>query len=302
MRCLRNVIGSVVTLLLVFAADGWTGTQEETHTYKGLEVIRITTISGDCVIEKSPDSQVTVEVVWSYHPRDSFEPRFSERGKVLKLSEEMHDSNSGSSTWTVAVPDGVEVSFNSASGGMVVTGLNGRFSCETASGSVRVDDSRGEFRFSSASGNIELRDCSGTFELSSASGDVELKDCTGDFEASSASGDVDAELVSLDDVSSFSAASGSVNVVLAKSAAYDLEVSSASGDAVLNYGGNQVVGYFEFTAMYRHGHIDAPFDFEDEEEFEHHGERYMRKWFTQGSDKPRILVSTGSGTVRLEKS
>lgn len=300
-RCLK-IVGSVVTLLLVLAAGGRAGTGEETHTYKGVEIIRITTVSGDCVIQKSPDSQITVEVVWSYRPRDSFEPRFAERGKVLKLSEQMRDSNSGSSTWTLSVPDSVEVSFNSASGGMKAIGLNGRFSSVTASGSVRIDDCTGDFRFSAASGDIELRDCSGSFELGSASGDLQLQDCTGEFEASSASGDVDAELVSLDAISSFSAASGSVNVVLAKSAAYDLEISSASGDAVLNYGGNKIVGYFEFTARYRSGRIVAPYAFESEEEFERYGDRYVRKWFTEGSDKPQILVQTGSGTVRLEKS
>jgi len=85
MRCLRNVIGTVVTLLLVFARDGWTGTQEETHTYKGLEVIRITTISGDCVIEKSPIRRSRSKLSGRTTRVIPSSPRFSERGQSAQV-------------------------------------------------------------------------------------------------------------------------------------------------------------------------------------------------------------------------
>jgi len=61
----------------------------------------------------------------------------------------------------VAVPDGLEFSFNSASGGMVVTGLNGRFFVRDGIRiGFEVDDSRGNFGSAARRVNIEFRDCS----------------------------------------------------------------------------------------------------------------------------------------------
>ncbi len=126
--------------------------REDVRTFDGIEAIRISTVSGDCIVRKGNTDQVEVEVTWSYRPRDSFEPKFRERGKVLRLSEDMYGSNSGHSTWTLTVPDGIEVRFNSASGGMELVGLTGDFSAETASGDIQADECQGEFDFSSASG------------------------------------------------------------------------------------------------------------------------------------------------------
>jgi len=273
--------------------------QEETRTFEGVEAIRINTVSGDCVVQKGSGDEVTVEVVWSYSPRDSFEPRFTDRGRVLKLSEDMYGSNSGSSLWTLTVPDGVEIRFNSASGGIRISELEGEFSAETASGDIEIDRCRGEFDFSSASGDVEMIECSGDFDLNTASGDIELRACQGDFETSTASGEIDADGVILDEASEFSTASGRAIVTLGATAEHDLRVSTASGRATLDYNGNPIKGYFEFTAKYRDGRIDAPFDFDDEEGYRRWGDRYVRKWFTKEADTPEIFIETASGHAVL---
>lgn len=275
--------------------------QTESRTFEGIELVRINTVSGDCVILKGNSDKVEVEVVWSYRPRDSFEPKFRERGKVLKLSEDMYGSNSGYSTWTVTVPDGIEVRFNSASGGMDVVGLSGEFSAETASGDIKIENSQGEFDFSSASGDVELFGCEGDFQIGTASGDIEFSQCRGEFEVSTASGTVDADGVTLQDISSFSTASGRVMVTLAETAEHDLHVSTASGRVTLDYGGNPIKGYFEFTARDRKGRIVSPFDFEDEERYRRWGDRYVRKWFTKDVDSPQIFIETASGKAVLRE-
>ena len=275
--------------------------QEDVRSFEGIESIRINTVSGDCVIRKGSSDKVEVEVVWSYRPRDSFEPKFRERGRVLKLSEDMYGSNSGHSTWTLSVPDGIEVRFNSASGGMDIVGLSGEFSSETASGDIQVENSGGEFDFNSASGDVELNGCEGDIQVSTASGDIELNSCRGEFEISTASGSVEADGVVLQDISSFSTASGRVLVTLGASAEHDLHVSTASGRATLDYGGHPIRGYFEFTAKYRDGRIDSPFDFEDEERYRRWGDRYVTKWFTKETDSPRIYIETASGKAVLRE-
>ena len=274
---------------------------EESQSFEGIEVIRINTVSGDCVVQKGVGDKVEVEVVWSYSPRDSYEPKMRERSKVLKLSEDMYGSNSGRSTWTLTVPDGIEIRFNSASGGMEIEGLTGDFSSQTASGDIRADHCKGEFDFNTASGDIELVDCDGDFRANCASGDIEVNQCSGGFEVSTASGSVRAEEVALKDVSAFTTASGRVMVVLAESPEHDLNVSTASGRATLDYGGNEIKGYFEFVCKYRDGRIVSPFDFDDEEQYRRWGDRYVRKWFTKGTDSPQIFIETASGKAILRE-
>ena len=300
MRRFSGLICATMVGVLILSVSALAGrTREETKTYQGIETIRLSTISGDCIVQKSTGSDVTVEVVWSYDPRDSFEPRFNERGKVLKLSEEIYGSNSGSSTWTLTVPENVEITFNSASGNFEIAGFQGEVSAETASGDIRADDCGGVFKLSSASGDIDLRDCTGDIRVSSASGDIQLIECNGEFEVSCASGDVDADGVKLEETGSFSSASGNVQVILAAAPEFDLSVGSASGDATLNYNGNPLSGRFEFTAQYREGRISAPVDFDGEDRYERHGERYISKWFKKGAESPLISVETGSGEAVL---
>jgi hypothetical protein len=291
------VVFSVVLLLAVGTLAGPRG--EDARSFEGIEVIRIGTISGDCIIQKGGSDKVEVEVVWSYRPRGSFEPEFRERGKVLRLGEDMYGSNSGYSTWTLSIPDGIEVRFHSASGGLEIEGLSGEFSCETASGDIQITNCTGEFDLNTASGDIELFECEGDFRAICASGDVEVNGCSGGFEVSTASGSVRADGITLGDASAFSTASGRVIVELAKSSEHDLFISSASGRATLDYGGNELKGYFELACKYRGGNIVASVDFDDEERYQRWGDRYVRKWFTKGSDSPQISIETASGKAVL---
>ena len=254
-----------------------------TRTFDAKERIKVSTVSGDLIIKRGGSNEIKVEVNNEYSPRDSFEPQMRESGKTLKLTERIYGSNSGSSTWTVTVPDGIEIDFSSASGDM------------------SVSDMTGEFTGSTASGDFEFDQCRGVWEISTASGDFDFTDCEGEFEISTASGDIDGTDVVIESESSFSTASGRVNVRLAKSSEYDLRLGTASGRATLDYGGNAIKGTFEFVAKVRGGRISAPYDFDDEDTFRKWGDRYVRKTFTKGSDDPLITIETASGKVALKE-
>jgi hypothetical protein len=49
------------------------------------------------------------------------------------------------------------------------------------------------------------------------------------------------------------------------------------------------------------GRIVAPFDFDDEEEFERWGQDYARKSFKRGNDGPMIAIETASGRAELKE-
>jgi len=78
-------------------------------------------------------------------------------------------------------------------------------------------------------------------------------------------------------------------------------MSAASGDVTLDYNGNPIRGYFEFTARKHSGRISAPFKFDKVEEYEQSGQTYEQKSFTREKDSPKIYLSTSSGRAALKK-
>ena len=288
-------------LIILFAVSQATADEQVTKSFPKKDRIVIETVSGNCLIMKGESDKIDVEVVYDYDPEDSYEPRMKESTSTLRLSEKMYESNSGSSSWTVTVPDDVDVDFSSASGSFTVQDLKGEFSVSTASGDVELDNCSGQFKLSSASGHVFLINCQGDFDVSSASGDVKAEDCEGRFELSSASGDVNVRKVTVSEESNFSSASGDAYVIVAATPQVDFEVSSASGSATLDYDGNPIKGQFEFRAKAHGGDIECPFAFDTEETIRRHGERYLVKTATKDTDTPQISIGTSSGRAELRK-
>lgn len=273
--------------------------KSESWSFEATERIKINTVSGDCVIEKSTTGKIEVEVQWSYRPADSFEPRVRESGRGIRISEKMYGSNSGRSTWRVSVPDGAEVQFKTASGDFTVTGITGEFSARTASGDIMLKNCSGEFDVNTASGDVEVIKCDGFFALGTASGSIDITESKGDFDISTASGDIDGRGLEFTAEGQFTTASGDVDLELSSALSNDLLLSTASGDVVLDYSGHEMKGRFEFIAKKRRGHIEAPFDFDEEETFRRWGERFVRKTAVKGSEAPLIRLETASGSIAL---
>ena len=83
---------------------------------------------------------------------------------------------------------------------------------------------------------------------------------------------------------------------------FDVDVSSASGDATLDFNGHEVRGSIEMICKYRKGRISCPYDFDREDVFRgwDDRDRYVRKELTRESDSPRILIETASGRATLK--
>ena len=94
--------------------------------------------------------------------------------------------------------------------------------------------------------------------------------------------------------------SGDIEVRLAASPAYDLTLTSALDNLVLDFNTNPVEGTFEFTALERGGRIISPFGFDRGETFSHDGQTYVRNTFSRGTDVPSITLATASGKVELK--
>jgi len=308
-----------------------------TKTFKVKKVVEIKTVSGDCIVKKGNGAKIQVTVDYNYN-KDCFKPEFTEQGNKLIIKENFEDwSCSGKSEWTIIVPEETDIEMSSASGNLSLTGLKSKVIAKLASGDIYVKDSSGEFEIKTASGDIEVENLSGEIDFKTASGDidadnlegnislktasgmvdgsnlngkiilksasddVEIENSKGNFILKSASGSVEAENIEITGASEFKTATGKVYVLLKKSSEYDLTLASATGDAVLNYNGNPIMGYFEFTAQKKLGNINSPFKFDKEEEFTQEGKVYFKKSFFKKNSTPKIYIKTAIGTAELRE-
>jgi hypothetical protein len=280
----------------ILADDGAIFPQE----FDAKKTVKINTVSGDCILQQGNPGRIVVDCDFSVQPENAFTPEIREKGNSLRIKERWHGSSSGKVVWTITVPPETEIEFSTASGELSIAELKSDVKASTASGDIIIEDCSGEFDLNTASGEIQIEGSKGEFELSTASGDIDVEKTQGVFELSCASGDIEAANILIEEESSFSTASGDVEVLLTKSSEYNLELSAASGDVVLDYKDNPIKGTFEFIAKKRSGRIVSPVDFDNEEEFDRGNDVYMKKSFTKGNGSPKILLETASGRAELK--
>jgi len=319
---MRNCIGIFIIAAMVLFSWDVSFPQEMKEidkTYEAKKTVRIETTSGDCIIKAGDAGKINVHVEYSERAAESFEADIQEKSNSIRIKERWHGRNSGGRVlWTITVPSETEIEFSTASGDLSVEKINnvleastasgdvtiengqGDMEISTASGDINVSDSKGKFDFSTASGDIKSSQLAGDLDFSTASGDIKIRGAQASFDLSCASGDIEVSGITIEDDSEFSTASGDVELSLEKSSEYDLDLSTASGDVTLDYNGNEVKGYFEFSAKKRSGSIRSPIDFDREEEYGRNGDEYVKKSFTRGGETPKIYISTASGRVVLK--
>ena len=333
-RTLFALTLSVIVAMHTMAANAG----EIKKSFTNVDEVKIKTVSGNCVIEKGNGSRVEVVVKYTYDDED-YQPEFKQRGSRLVLSEDfLSRHTSGKSTWFLKVPETTDISFSTssgdleindlkseidietasgnviinnihgkmdvrtASGAITASGVRGTIELGTASGAVTLSKASGEIEIGTASGVIKVSDIAGTIELGTASGEIQIDKASGAFEVGAASGDIAAAGITLRETSEFEAASGDVEVKLAKSPQHNLKISSASGDAIVNFNGNAIVGFIEMTAKARRGKIKAPSEFDREQVRSKWDSEYVTKTVQRGKGGPTIEISTASGLAVLREN
>lgn len=307
-------------LLILIALVGRVYGQEKLNqTFTGVSELRINTASGNCTLVKGPDSSIGVKLVHEYSD-DVFEPEVRQEGDRLFIKEHFRKNSSGKSPqWTITVPDGLEVNFStgsgsleasnlkltlssrSGSGEMSLTNCGGEVNASTGSGSINVSDYEGEFDVNTGSGTVQIAKAKGVLSFNAGSGDIRLENCEGKFAANTGSGSIAGKKLLISDRSAFNSGSGNAQVILTKSPEYNIAVNSGSGDAILDFDGNEVKGKLVMKANKRNGEIKAPFKFDQEEEIENGDQVIIQKTVVRGSDDIKISVSTGSGEAVVKE-
>ncbi len=336
MNALRKVL--MLLLILLFIAGLYSAkTQQIEKRFTGVDIVSVTTISGDLELRASTDEQVHVAVSHSHSP-EHYKATLEQRGKELHLAETFsRGSFSGQSRWIVALPQGRSVTFVSASGGcraqdlavdlmvrnasggIELNRVSGKIEVKTASGDLDGANITGEVLFNAASGNIKLTQVegsvtargassdfwgsglSGKVEISLASGDLVIRDSTLGLKAVTASGDVSIRDVTLNAAAELKSASGSVLLRLAAPLSADMTLKSASGRVTLQLNGQPADAEFICTVGKDRGRINAPFSFDSERLIEKNGQLYEEKTVKLGLGRYKIVLSVASGDLFVEK-
>lgn len=287
--------------------------------FSDIEDIKLTTASGDCFVKKSNDSTVKLTLEYTYD-EDDYEPIIEQDGSKLMLKEDFKSrSVSGKVTWTLHVPDNIdfklnsgsgdlsiadvmiEIDMNTGSGDLEVSSVKGEVDANTGSGDIKMSNFDGSFKGNTGSGNVKVNGGKGEVKVNCGSGEISMSDVSGLIAANVGSGDIDVTNITVTDKSYFNSGSGDVRLELAASPAANLSVNSGSGDAIVDFNGNALVGTVVMKADKRKGEIKAPIKFDKEEEVKEGSQTYIKKTAKLSDADIKISIGTGSGTAGLKE-
>lgn len=312
---------NILAAILLCAPIVLLAQKEISKTFTGVKSIRIQTASGDCKIVKSASATVGVSVRHGYDEKE-YEPIFEQSGDRLDLKENYKVSSvmGSGSVWTLTIPEGIDVRFrtgsgdieaanmklrldvNTGSGSVVFRKVNGDVTINTGSGDLDIEEYDGVLDANTGSGTARVTNSKGELKVNCGSGNIRIADSQAQFRANTGSGDVTARNLQLAGSSRFSSGSGDAQVILAGTLAYDVSVGSGSGNAELNFNGNEIAGEIVMSANKDRGSIVAPFEFDKVEETKEGGDQItVRKSVVKGNSRQKVSVSTGSGEAIIKK-
>src|SRR5258708_7734410 len=179
-----------ILLFVFFAVALVANAQEVNKTFSGVKKIKINTSSGDVILAKGSSNDVQVKVTFTYGTEE-YQPVFEQSGTTLTLKEDFNKrSVSGKSTWTLTIPDGLELRASSGSGDVEASDLKVTISANTGSGNYNWKNVTGDSDINTGSGDIKLDAYQGNIDLNTGSGDITLAKTNGDVHASTGSGNI----------------------------------------------------------------------------------------------------------------
>ena len=273
--------------------------QKLDETYKSVEFLEISSITGDITIKKGNTNEVKVKGEWS---DDKIRVKVNYDGKTLSIQEKKIRDNVGgnASNWVVMVPDNLDLGVNSGTGDLAISGVKADLDANSGTGDIEIRDMEGRFNVNSGTGGLEVDNAKGKFDLNSGTSYVRVSNSEGKFDANSGTGDVEFESVKPTGNSTLNSGTGDVEFVLSDELAADLTLNSGTGNAVLDFDGHKVEGDFEMKCGINSGRIEAPFKFDSEQKIGNRNNGHIEKMAKIGSATYDLEISTGTGTARVK--
>lgn len=283
---LSAALGSACSVdLEADVVGGATGQFTRQLTVDGPVDLEVRTGSGSIQIKRGEGSQVRVlgnirahSGFWNSSSagdrvrRLEANPPITQSGNAIRIGDFTENDlpRNVSISYEIVVPSDTNVRARTGSGSHRIDSLAGRVDAETGSGSIHLGRIAGAVSASTGSGSIEVMGAGGGLTARTGSGSIEATGIAGGLRANTGSGGVTIEGNPTSDWT-VRTGSGSVGLRMPATAAFDLDVRTGSGSINTTH------------PIEMRGSIDR---------------RHLQGRVRGGG--PRVEVSAGSGSVRLE--
>jgi DUF4097 and DUF4098 domain-containing protein YvlB len=256
----------VLASVLVTSAGSFAsviGTFDRSFQVSGPVDLEVLTKSGDITVRNGTPGTVSIHAKiqcgnsWfgGDHKAEVQElqnnPPIRQTGNSVRI--DYVNMNNISIDYEISVPEQTSVRAHTGSGDQIVEGIKGNIDLQSGSGDLKLARLTGEMRFQTGSGNVKGRELSGPARIKAGSGDIQIEETgAGDMEVRTGSGNITvsgvnggfhAEAGSGDihgagspkDMWNVRTGSGNVTLRLPSDAAFDVDVSSSSGNVTLGH-------------------------------------------------------------------
>jgi Putative adhesin len=262
----RRSLALAVACILTAAIPSFAsviGTFDRSFQVNGPVNLEVLTKSGDITVRPGSSNTVTVHAKiqsgssWfgGDHKAEVQElqtnPPIRQNGNGIRIDYvNMRDI---SVDYEITVPAETTLRSHTGSGDQLIEGLKGNIDLESGSGDLKLARLTGELRFQTGSGNIIAREVSGPARVKAGSGDIHIdetgagdveirtgsgnitvKGINGGFHAEAGSGNIHGSGVATN-LWNVRTGSGNVNLGLPSDAAFDVDVSSSSGNVTMGH-------------------------------------------------------------------
>lgn len=297
---MKKVLNQIAVFAILFAAlPTLIFAQNLDKSYKNVEYLEISSLTGDITIQKGKTAEVQVKGEWN---EDKIRVKVNYDGKTLTIEEKkVRDNvNGGASNWVLMVPDNLDLDVNSGTGDLAISGVKADLDANSGTGDISIEDMEGRFDVNSGTGSVDIDNAKGKFDLNSGTSYVKVTNSEGKFEANSGTGSVKFSRVKPTGNSTLNSGTGNVEFVISGEIEADLTLNSGTGDAVLDFAGNKIEGDFEMKCGINSGRIVAPFKFDSEQKIGHRNNGHIEKAAKIGKAMYDLEISTGTGTAKVK--
>jgi Putative adhesin len=256
----------IVAGLLAASAAGFAseiGSFDRSFSVSGPVDLEVLTKSGDITVRNGAAGAVSIHA--RIHSGNSWfggdhktevqelqkNPPIKQNGNSIRV--DYVNMNDISVDYEITVPVETAVRAHTGSGDQVIEGIKGNIDLQSGSGDLKLARLTGEMRFQTGSGNVRGRELAGPVKAKAGSGDIEIEETgagdvdirtgsgnikvsgiNGGFHAEAGSGDIHGD-GSPKNMWNVRTGSGNVNLRVPQDAAFDVDVSSSSGNVTMGH-------------------------------------------------------------------
>ena len=293
----RNWQRTIMILALMCAVAGLASASQEVNqrypVARGGEV-SIESLAGTLTIEGWNSAEVEISGTLG-DGVDGIDVQNHEDGISIevKYDEGYHGRQAVETNLTIRVPSGAELSVETVSASISVSGLLGSVQLESVSGAIHVAGKPSRLEIENVSGKVSVDTAPDKAELSSVSGAIRVGTALGHLEAGNVSGSIlieGGELAGAD----LETVSGNITCNAVPGARGDVDMETMSGTITLVVKADAAASYHLETFS---GGIANQIGPEATKTSRYTSEKELR--FNTGSGGPTITLSSFSGSIKL---